>query len=133
MRRALARAQEQQSELIRGRDAGTGVQPTRGRQMNINGKLATVFAFAALAACGGSGSQENNMDANMMTDMNAGMTDMNAGMTDMNATDMNMGATDMNATDMNAGGANMTGGETTGSNTTGAAGGNSAGTTTNGM
>jgi hypothetical protein len=63
--------------------------------MNITAKLATAFAFAALAACGGG--EEANTDANMV-DMNAGMTDMNA--TDMNAMDANM---TMNATDgMNA-------------------------------
>ena len=64
--------------------------------MNITAKLATAFAFAALAACGGGG-DEANSDANMV-DMNAGMTDMNA--TDMNAMDANM---TMNAADgMNA-------------------------------
>jgi hypothetical protein len=62
--------------------------------MNTTSKLATVLAFAALAACGGGGGQENNTDANMMTDMNAGMTDMNA--MDMNAMDANM---TMNAAD----------------------------------
>jgi hypothetical protein len=60
--------------------------------MNIAAKLATAFAFAALAACS-SGGEDANADANMV-DMNAGMTDMNA--TDMNAMDANM---TMNATD----------------------------------
>jgi actin-like ATPase involved in cell morphogenesis len=54
-------------------------------------------AALTLAACGGGGEAENT-DANMMTDMNAGMTDMNV--MDMNGMDANM---TMNAADgMNA-------------------------------
>jgi hypothetical protein len=58
-----------------------------------------VGAALALSACGGGGGGEaENTDANMMTDMNAGMTDLNA--VDMNAMDANM---TMNAADgMNA-------------------------------
>ena len=66
--------------------------------MRLKIALATMAGCMALAACGGS-SEDNamNADANMMTDMNAGMTDLNT--TDMNATaDMN-GTMDMNATD----------------------------------
>jgi hypothetical protein len=89
--------------------------------MNTISKLATAFAFAALAACGG-GSETNTTDANMTTDLNAGMTDMNAdmnaGMTDMNATDMNMGGgADMNA-DANMMGGNMDASANTGGNVT---------------
>ena len=60
--------------------------------------LAAMAGCMALAGCSGS-SEDNamNADANLMTDMNAGMTDMNT------TTDMNAGMTDMNTTtDMNA-------------------------------
>ena len=71
--------------------------------MKLKIGLATVVGCMALAACGGGASEDNtlNADANMMTDMNAGMTDLNT--SDMNA-DMNM-TTDANAMgnmDMNA-------------------------------
>jgi hypothetical protein len=55
--------------------------------------VVAVGAALALSACGGGGEAENT-DANMMTDMNAGMTDLNA--MDMNAMDANM---TMNAAD----------------------------------
>jgi hypothetical protein len=60
--------------------------------------IIAVGAALALSACGGGGGEAENTDANMMTDMNAGMTDLNV--MDMNAMDANM---TMNAADgMNA-------------------------------
>lgn len=67
--------------------------------MKVRILTAAMTGCMALAACGGS-TEDNTMnaDANLMTDMNAGMTDLNT-TTDMNATtDMN-GTMDMNATD----------------------------------
>jgi hypothetical protein len=62
--------------------------------------VVAVGAALALSACGGGGGEAENTDANVTTDMNAGMTDLNA--MDMNAMDANMtinAADGMNATE----------------------------------
>jgi hypothetical protein len=67
--------------------------------MKVRIAFAAMAGCMALAACGGGTTEENTLnadDANLMTDMNAGMTDLNT-TTDMNTT-MDMNA-DMNATD----------------------------------
>jgi hypothetical protein len=94
--------------------------------MKIIKSLVIAAGLAGLAACGGAGEENNaaNLDANLTTDMNAGM-DMNA--MDMNATDMNAG---LNAgTDVNATGTTDTGTGTDAGNTGGDATGNTAGNT----
>ena len=71
--------------------------------MKVRIAFAAMAGCMALAACGGGTTEENTLnadDANLMTDMNAGMTDLNT-TTDMNTTmDMNADMnTDVNATD----------------------------------
>lgn len=71
--------------------------------MKLKIAMTAFVGCAALAACSGGASEDNamNADANLMTDMNAGMTDMNMG-TDMNGMDANMSmnsADGMNSTE----------------------------------